>query len=46
MGWHGMSDMSGKHEQNEWQEAQPSAFNEASVLLLLYNLGSKHILMA
>ena len=34
------------HEKSEWPEAQPRASNEASVLLLLSNLGRKHILMA
>ena len=34
------------HEQSKWHEAQLRASNEASVLLLLSNLGRKHILMA
>ena len=34
------------HEQSKWHEAQPSASDEASALLLLSNLGRKHILMA
>ena len=34
------------HDQSEWHEVQPSASNEVSVLLLLSNLGRKHILMA
>ena len=34
------------HEQSKWHEAQPSASDEASALLLLSNLGCKHILMA
>ena len=34
------------HKQSKWHEAQPSASDEASALLLLSNLGRKHILMA
>ena len=34
------------HKQSKWREAQPSASDEASALLLLSNLGGKHILMA
>ena len=34
------------YEQSKWHEAQPSASDEASALLLLSNLGRKHILMA
>ena len=34
------------HEQSKWHEAQPSASDEANALLLLSNLGRKHILMA
>ena len=34
------------HEQSKWHEAQPSASDDASALLLLSNLGRKHILMA
>ena len=34
------------HKQSKWHEAQPSASDEASALLLLSNLGCKHILMA
>ena len=34
------------HKQSKWYEAQPSASDEASALLLLSNLGRKHILMA
>ena len=34
------------HEQSKWHEAQPSASDESNALLLLSNLGRKHILMA
>ena len=34
------------HKQIKWHKAQPSASDEASALLLLSNLGRKHILMA
>ena len=34
------------HKQSKWHKAQPSAFDEASALLLLSNLVRKHILMA
>ena len=34
------------HEQSEWHNVQPSTSDEVSVLLLLSNLGRKHILMA
>ena len=34
------------HEQSKWHEAQPSASDNANALLLLSNLGRKHILMA
>ena len=34
------------HMQSKWHEAQPSASGEVSALLLLSNLGRKHILMA
>ena len=34
------------HKQSKWHEAQPSAPDEANALLLLSNLGRKHILMA
>ena len=34
------------HKQSKWHEVQPSASDEASALLLLSNLGRKHILMA
>ena len=34
------------HEQSKWHEAQTSASDEANALLLLSNLGRKHILMA
>ena len=30
------------HKQSKWHEAQPSASDEASALLLLSNLGRKH----
>ena len=34
------------YEQSKWQEAQLSASDEANTLLLLSNLGRRHILMA
>ena len=34
------------HKQSKWHKAQLSASDEASALLLLSNLGRKHILMA
>ena len=34
------------HKQSKWHEAQPSASDEANALLLLSNIGRKHILMA
>ena len=34
------------HEQSKWHEAQPSASDDASALLPLFDLGRKHILMA
>ena len=34
------------HKQSKWHKAQPSASDESSALLLLSNLGRKHILMA
>ena len=34
------------HKQSKWHKAHPSASDEASALLLLSNLGHKHILMA
>ena len=33
-------------KQSKWHEAQPSASDKVSALLLLSNLGHKHILMA
>ena len=43
---HLISNIAIMHEQSKWHEAQPSASDEANALLLLSNLGSKHILMA
>ena len=34
------------HKQSKWHEAQPSASDEGSALLLLSNVGCKHNLMA
>ena len=34
------------HKQSKWHKAQPRASDEANALLLLSNLGRKHILMA
>ena len=34
------------HKESKWHEAQLSASDEASALVLLSNLGCKHILMA
>ena len=43
---YGTNNIAIMHKQSKWHEAQPSASDEASALLLLSNLGHKYILIA